>query len=58
VAAAAVSGFTLFRNVNYHDEGLMLQAARRRLLRVALDAVVAVLAYRLVRRHATVKPRS
>ena len=91
VAAAAVSGFTLFRNVNYHDEGLMLQAAGRiadgqwpyedfwwnygpgqplvlaglekvfgpslltwRLLRVGLDALVAVLAYRLVRRHATV----
>lgn len=87
-----MSGFTLYRNVNYHDEGLMLQAAGRiadgqwpyedfwwnygpgqplvlaglekvfgpslltwRLLRVALDALVAVLAYRLVRRHATVK---
>jgi hypothetical protein len=90
-AAAAVSGFTLLRGVNYHDEGLMLQAAARvahgqwpykdfwwyygpgqplvlagfqkvfgpslltwRLLRVAQDALVGVLAFRLVLRNATV----
>jgi hypothetical protein len=86
---AALSGFTLLREIGPHDEGLMLQAAARiadgqwpyrdfwwnygpaqplalalavkalgpsllwwRIVRVALDALVALLAYRLVRRRA------
>jgi hypothetical protein len=85
--AAALSGFTILREIGPHDEGLMLQAAQRmsdgqwpyrdfwwnygpaqplllalpikllgpsllwwRIVRVALDATVALLAYRLVRR--------
>ena len=88
-AAAALSAFTILREIGPHDEGLMLQAAARmaggqwpyrefwwnygpgqplvlaalwkllgpslltwRVLRVALDATVAVLAWALVRRHA------
>jgi hypothetical protein len=88
-AAAALSAFTILREIGPHDEGLMLQAAARvaagewpyrdfwfnygpgqplvlaglwkafgpsllvwRVLRVALDATVAVLASTLVRRHA------
>jgi hypothetical protein len=87
--AAALSGFTILREIGPHDEGLMLQAADRiadgqwpyrdfwfnygpgqplllaiaaklfgpsllwwRIVRVAIDAVVALLAYRLVRRGA------
>lgn len=89
VLAAALSGFTILREIGPHDEGLMLQAAQRmadgqwpyrdfwwnygpaqplllaipiklfgpsllwwRIIRVALDATVALLAYRLVRRGA------
>jgi hypothetical protein len=89
VLAAALSGFTILREIGPHDEGLMLQAAQRmadgewpyrdfwwnygpaqplllaipvklfgpsllwwRIVRVALDATVALLAYRLVRRAA------
>ncbi|MCW3008662.1 MAG: hypothetical protein JWP17_3288 [Solirubrobacterales bacterium] len=87
--AAALSGFTILREIGPHDEGLMLQAAQRisggqwpyrdfwwnygpaqplllalpiklfgssllwwRIVRVAIDATVALLAYRLVRRAA------
>ena len=89
VAAAALSGFTILRRYNPHDEGLMLAWAQRiasgqwpyrdfwsnyapgqavvlaglvkllgpsllwwRLLRVAVDALTALAAYRLVRRDA------
>jgi hypothetical protein len=88
--AAALSGFTILRGINPHDEGLMLQAAARivdgqlpyrdfwwnygpaqpfvlgglqevfgpsllawRVLRVLLDATVAVLAYAIARRDAS-----
>ncbi len=87
--AAALSGFTILRGINPHDEGLMLQAAARvaggqlpygdfwwnygpaqpfvlgglnevfgpsllawRVVRVLLDATVAVLAYAIARRDA------
>jgi hypothetical protein len=89
-AAAALSAFTILREIGPHDEGLMLQATARiadgqlpyrdfwwnygpgqpyllgalwklfgpslmtwRIVRVALDATVALLVYLLVRREAT-----